>query len=197
LYPLFDSAYQGFASGDLDKDAWAVRYFLANNFELLCCQSFAKNFGLYNERVGNITLVSHKPENLAKVLSQITLLIRGNYSNPPNHGARIVATALNDPELFEEWKGCIRTMSDRIRLMRTGLRDLLVRNKTPGTWDHIVSQIGMFSYTGLTPRQVDYLRVQYHIYMLQSGRVNMCGMTKANLEYVANAITDAVNKFSE
>lgn len=197
LYPLFDSAYQGFASGDLDKDAWAVRYFVEQNFELLCCQSFAKNFGLYNERVGNITLVSNTPANLSKVLSQITLLIRGSYSNPPNHGARVVATALNDPQLFDEWKGCIKTMADRIRLMRTGLRDLLVKHKAPGNWDHIVSQIGMFSYTGLTPRQVDYLRVEYHIYMLQSGRVNMCGLTLNNLEYVAKAITDAVNKITE
>jgi len=197
LYPLFDSAYQGFASGDLDKDAWAVRYFIEQGFELLCCQSFAKNFGLYNERVGNITLVSNTTENLSKVLSQITLLIRGNYSNPPSHGARIVATALSDPNLFDEWKGCIKTMADRIRLMRAGLRDLLVANNAPGNWDHIVSQIGMFSYTGLTPRQVDYVRVQYHIYMLQSGRVNMCGLTTKNLEYVAKAITDAVTKFAE
>lgn len=155
---LFD--FQGFASGDLDKDAWAVRYFVEKGFELICCQSFAKNFGLYNERVGNITLVSNCTANLSKVLSQITLLIRGMYSNPPQHGARIVATALNDPSLFEEWRSCIRTMSDRIRLMRTGLRDRLVALGTPGTWDHVVSQIGMFSYTGLN-RKLNLLNLKF------------------------------------
>jgi len=196
LFPLMDSAYQGFASGDLDRDGWAVRYFVERGFELLCCQSFAKNFGLYNERVGNITLVTKNPENLARVQSQITLLIRGMYSNPPQHGARIVATALNDPSLFEEWRVCIKTMSDRIRQMRSGLKDRLVALGTPGTWDHIVNQIGMFSYTGLTVKQVEFLRAEKHIYMLKSGRINMCGLTLANLDYVANAIHEAVTKHS-
>jgi len=196
LFPLLDSAYQGFASGDLDRDAWAVRYFVERGFELICCQSFAKNFGLYNERVGNITLVTKNPGNLSKVLSQITLLIRGMYSNPPSHGARIVATALSDPSLFDEWRVCIKTMSDRIRLMRAGLKERLVALGTPGTWDHIVNQIGMFSYTGLTPKQVEFLRTEHHIYMLKSGRINMCGLTLANLDYVAKAIHEAVTKHS-
>jgi len=196
LFPLLDSAYQGFASGDLDRDAWAVRYFVERGFELICCQSFAKNFGLYNERVGNLTLVTKNPGNLSKVLSQITLLIRGMYSNPPSHGARIVATALSDPSLFDEWRVCIKTMSDRIRLMRAGLKERLVALGTPGTWDHIVNQIGMFSYTGLTPNQVEFLRTEQHIYMLKSGRINMCGLTLANLDYVAKAIHEAVTKHS-
>jgi aspartate aminotransferase len=194
LFPLLDSAYQGFASGDLDRDAWAVRYFVEKGFELICCQSFAKNFGLYNERVGNITLVTRNKENLARVQSQITLLIRGMYSNPPSHGARIVATALGDPSLFEEWRGCIKTMSDRIRQMRAGLKDRLVALGTPGTWDHIVNQIGMFSYTGLTEKQVEFLRAEHHIYMPKSGRINMCGLTLANLDHVAKAIHEAVTK---
>jgi len=196
LFPLLDSAYQGFASGDLDRDAWAVRYFEQRGLEFICCQSFAKNFGLYNERVGNMTLVSRNPDNLSRVLSQITLIIRGMYSNPPHHGARVVATALNDPVLFDEWRGCIKTMSDRIRLMRSGLRDRLVALGTPGNWDHIVNQIGMFSYTGLNVRQVEFLRSEYHIYMLKSGRINMCGLTQANLDYMAKGIHEAVTKFS-
>jgi aspartate aminotransferase len=194
LFPLFDSAYQGFASGDLDNDAWAVRYFVDQNFELLCCQSFAKNFGLYNERVGNLTIVCSDKEALTRALSQITLLIRGMYSNPPNHGARVVATALNDKDLFDEWKGCIRTMADRIKLMRSGLKDRLVALGTPGNWDHVTNQIGMFSYTGLTAEQAEYMRSQYHIYLLRSGRINICGLTTTNLDYVANAIHDAVSR---
>lgn len=149
LFPLFDSAYQGFASGDLDKDAYAVRSFVQQGFELLCCQSFAKNFGLYNERVGNLTVVTNKKESLANALSQITLIIRGMYSNPPSHGARVVSTALNDAALNAEWRVCIKTMADRVISMRDGLKSRLVQLGTPGNWDHIVSQIGMFSYTGL------------------------------------------------
>ncbi|CAL8138675.1 unnamed protein product [Orchesella dallaii] len=194
LFPLFDSAYQGFASGDLDKDAFAVRSFVQDGFELVCCQSFAKNFGLYNERVGNLTIVTNSKEVLANALSQITLLIRGMYSNPPQHGARVVATALNDPTLYQEWRVCIKTMADRIISMREGLKSRLIKLGTPGNWDHITNQIGMFSYTGLNLEQVEYLRNQYHIYMLKSGRINMCGLTNANLDYVAGAINDAVNK---
>jgi aspartate aminotransferase len=194
LFPLFDSAYQGFASGNLDKDATAVRSFIQQGFELICCQSFAKNFGLYNERVGNLTLVVNNKDALANALSQITLLIRGMYSNPPSHGARIVATALNDPGLYAEWQVCIKTMADRIISMREGLKSRLIKLGTPGTWDHLVNQIGMFSYTGLSPEQVQYLRNEYHIYMLLSGRINMCGLTNANLDYVAGAIHDAVTK---
>ncbi|XP_063236772.1 aspartate aminotransferase, cytoplasmic isoform X1 [Bacillus rossius redtenbacheri] len=103
LFPFFDSAYQGFASGDLDKDAWAVRYFAGRGFEFVCAQSFAKNFGLYNERVGNLTMVLNDKQLVPQVKSQVTLIVRGMYSNPPNHGGRIVATVLNNPQLFEEW----------------------------------------------------------------------------------------------
>lgn len=117
LFPYFDCAYQGFASGDLEKDSWAIRYFVSQGFELLCAQSFAKNFGLYNERIGNLLLVINDKTAITNVLAQITLLIRGNYSNPPNHGARIVSRVLNSPSYFEEWKGHIQTMANRIITM--------------------------------------------------------------------------------
>lgn len=197
LFPLFDSAYQGFASGDLDKDAWAVRYFVDQGFELLCCQSFAKNFGLYNERVGNLTFVLNNTAAVAPTKSQVTLIIRGMYSNPPSHGARIVAGALTDPQLFEEWKGCIRTMSSRIIEMRQALRERLEKLETPGSWDHVTRQIGMFSYTGLNQRQVEHLLNNYHIYLLKSGRINICGLTTKNIDYVANAINDTIRKLPQ
>lgn len=192
LYPLFDTAYQGFASGDLDKDAWAVRYFANRGFELLVTQSFAKNFGLYNERVGNLVLIINDPSVIPAVRSQITLLVRGCYSNPPNHGARVVSTVLNNPTLFESWRECIRTMSSRITAMRVGLRERLEKLGTPGVWDHITSQIGMFSYSGLTANQVKFLAEKYHVYLLSSGRINICGLTTHNIDYVAEAIHDAV-----
>ncbi|XP_034254523.1 aspartate aminotransferase, cytoplasmic [Thrips palmi] len=194
LFPFFDSAYQGFASGDLLKDAQAVRYFVKRGFELFCSQSFAKNFGLYNERVGNLTVVMKDKKCMAEVKSQITLIIRGNYSNPPNHGARIVSTVLNDPQLFKEWEDCIKTMSSRILSMRKGLQERLEKLGTPGSWDHITRQIGMFSYTGLTESQVAYMVKEFHIYLLKSGRINMCGLTTSNIDHVAQGIHDAVTK---
>ncbi|XP_066582586.1 aspartate aminotransferase, cytoplasmic [Prorops nasuta] len=197
LFPLFDCAYQGFASGDLDKDAAAVRMFAARGLEFLCAQSFAKNFGLYNERVGNLVLVMNNTKDIVQIKSQLTLIVRGMYSNPPNHGARIVSTVLRNPDLYEEWKDHIGTMSSRIRDMRIGLQQRLQRLGTPGTWDHITQQIGMFSYTGLTERQVEHLLDQYHIYMLHSGRINMCGLNEKNLDYVAKAIHETVLLFPQ
>ena len=108
LFPFFDCAYQGFASGCLDTDAWAVRYFVSQGFELFCSQSFSKNFGLYNERTGNLTVVTGKADNLENIKSQMTLIVRAMVSNPPAHGARIVETVLSDASLYEEWRDCIR-----------------------------------------------------------------------------------------
>ncbi|XP_030386257.1 aspartate aminotransferase, cytoplasmic [Scaptodrosophila lebanonensis] len=192
LFPLFDSAYQGFASGDPDRDAWAVRHFVDRGFELFVAQSFAKNFGLYCERVGNLTVVQQHGGTKAAIHSQMTLIIRGQYSNPPAFGARIVSKVLNSPALREEWMQCIKAMSSRIREMRKALRDKLVELGTPGNWDHIVNQIGMFSYTGLNENQVRVLINNYHIYLLKTGRINMCGLNTGNIDYVAEAIHAAV-----
>ncbi|KAM3960109.1 glutamate oxaloacetate transaminase 1 [Aphomia sociella] len=195
LFPFFDSAYQGFASGDLDRDAWAVRYFIKRGFELVCAQSYAKNFGLYNERVGNLTVVVSDASLVAALKSQLTWVVRGMYSNPPAHGARVVANVLGNPQLFDEWRGHIKTMSSRVFQMREALRAELIKLGTPGNWDHIVKQIGLFSYTGLTQRQVEYLIQEYHIYLLKSGRINICGLNPSNIQYVAKAFNDAVIKF--
>ncbi|XP_069467639.1 aspartate aminotransferase, cytoplasmic [Ambystoma mexicanum] len=194
LFPFFDSAYQGFASGNLDKDAWAVRYFVSEGFELFCAQSFSKNFGLYNERVGNLTIVGKDSDNVQRVLSQLEKIVRTTWSNPPSQGARIVGTTLNSPELFAEWKDNVKTMADRVLLMRAELKARLEDLKTPGTWNHIVDQIGMFSYTGLNPKQVEYLIKEKHIYLMASGRINMCGLTTKNLDYVATSIYEAATK---
>lgn len=197
LFPLFDSAYQGFASGDLDQDAYAVRMFAERGIEFMCTQSFAKNFGLYNERVGNLVVVMSDTKAVTQTKSQLTLIVRGMYSNPPNHGARIVATVLRNPDLYKEWKRHICTMSGRIKEMRTSLYERLVQLGTPGSWEHIIQQIGMFSYTGLSERQVEHLINHYHIYILRSGRINMCGLNESNLDYVANAIYETVILFPQ
>ncbi|XP_036402799.1 aspartate aminotransferase, cytoplasmic [Megalops cyprinoides] len=192
LFPFFDSAYQGFASGSLEKDAWAVRYFVSQGFEMFCAQSFSKNFGLYNERVGNLTIVAKDNENLTRILSQMEKIVRTTWSNPPSQGARLVAITLNTPGLFEEWKDNVKTMADRVLLMRAQLKAKLQALGTPGTWDHITEQIGMFSFTGLNPQQVQYLVKEKHIYLMASGRINMCGLTTKNIDYVAESIHEAV-----
>ncbi|KAJ8404922.1 hypothetical protein AAFF_G00333090 [Aldrovandia affinis] len=194
LFVFFDSAYQGFASGSLEKDAWAIRYFVSQGFELFCAQSFSKNFGLYNERVGNLTVVAKNNENLTRVLSQMEKIVRTTWSNPPSQGARLVAITLNSPELFAEWKANVKTMADRVLLMRAELKAKLQALGTPGTWDHITQQIGMFSFTGLNPKQVEFMIKQKHVYLMASGRINMCGLTTKNIDYVAQSIHEAITK---
>lgn len=192
LFPLFDCAYQGFASGDVDNDIWSFRYFVSRGFETLCCQSFAKNFGLYNQRIGNLAIIVNDPNAIVAIKSNLALLVRKYYSNPPAAGARIVAKVMNDPVLFEEWKDAIRQMSSRIISMRKALRQHLEDMKTPGTWNHITEQIGMFSYTGLNPNQVKYLISEFHIYLPNDGRISIAGLNSNNVQYVAEAINKAV-----
>jgi aspartate aminotransferase len=172
-FPFFDCAYQGFASGDLARDAWAIRYFVEQGFELCVAQSFAKNFGLYGERAGAFHFVTAPGSDVddattanQHVASQLTILQRSEISNPPAYGARIASLILNDAQLFAQWEEDLRTMSGRIIEMRQGLRARLEAKRTPGNWDHITSQIGMFSFTGLTEKQVLSLREKWHVYMV-------------------------------
>ncbi|GMT31352.1 hypothetical protein PFISCL1PPCAC_22649, partial [Pristionchus fissidentatus] len=192
LFTFFDIAYQGFASGDADADAWAIRYFVSQGVECVVAQSFAKNFGLYNERIGNLTVVVNDKATIPGIKSQASLCVRANWSNPPAHGARIVHKILTTPELRKEWQGCIMTMSSRIKEMRAALRGHLEAQGTPGTWAHITQQIGLFSYTGLTPDQCDLLIQKHKVYLLRDGRINLCGLNTNNVEYVAKAIDDIV-----
>lgn len=196
LFPFFDCAYQGFASGDLDNDAWAVRYFVDQGFELFVCQSFAKNFGLYGERAGNLTVVAKNTEESKRVLSQFEKLQRSEISNPPAFGSRIVNIVLNDKALYKEWTENLKYMSNRIIEMRKALYGHLVELKTPGTWNHITDQIGMFSFTGLKAAQVKVLKEKYHIYMTDNGRISMAGVSTDNVAYLAKSIDDVVRNVS-
>lgn len=191
----FDSAYQGFATGDLDKDAYALRKFAAEGLALFVSQSFAKNFGLYGERIGTFSLTCGTPEAVTNVMSQMDIIIRNLYSNPPKHGANIVKTVLSDPALYQEWRDELYAMSMRIQEMRSVLYDELIRLKTPGSWTHVTSQIGMFSFTGLSPAQCKAMVEKHHIYMLGNGRVSMAGVTSGNVKYIAAAIDDVVRNF--
>ena len=146
LFPFFDMAYQGFASGSTTRDAFAVRHFVAEGHQVALSQSFAKNMGLYGERVGAFSLVTASAEERARVDSQLKIVIRPMYSNPPLHGARIASTILRNEELYGLWESEVKHMADRIIQMRDRLYDNLVAQNTPGEWSHIKKQIGMFRY---------------------------------------------------
>ncbi|KAI2641221.1 PLP-dependent transferase [Xylaria nigripes] len=197
-FPFFDCAYQGFATGDLMKDSAAVRYFIEQGFELVIAQSFAKNFGLYGERAGCFHFVtSPGPDavaTVARVASQLAILQRSEISNPPLYGARIVSTVLNNAQLFAEWEDNLRTMSGRIIEMRKALRSKLEELGTPGTWNHITDQIGMFSFTGLTEAQVLKIRAEAHVYMTKNGRISMAGLNTNNIDYFAKAVDKVVRE---
>ncbi|KAJ3567392.1 hypothetical protein NP233_g6393 [Leucocoprinus birnbaumii] len=192
-FAFFDCAYQGFASGDLDKDAFAVRYFVSRGVPMLVCQSFAKNAGLYGERVGALHVVSKDAETANRVRSQLSVLQRSEISNPPSHGARLITLILNDPTLFAEWKQDISTMANRIITMRKELYRLLTEElKTPGNWDHIINQIGMFSFTGISPEQSQALVEKAHVYLTGNGRISMAGLNSHNIRYFAEALDKVV-----
>jgi aspartate/tyrosine/aromatic aminotransferase len=190
----FDNAYQGYATGDLDKDGYATRLFAEADLPLFVSQSFAKNFGLYGERAGTLSITCCSADAVTNVLSQLDILIRNIYSNPPKHGANIVKLVLQNPELEKEWRQELLDMSLRIQDMRKELRDELERLGTPGSWKHVTDQIGMFSFTGLSPAQSKAMVDDHHVYMLGNGRISMAGVTSRNVKYMAQAIDDVVRK---
>jgi aspartate aminotransferase len=192
LFPFFDMAYQGFASGNIAADAFAPRHFVKEGHQIALCQSFAKNMGLYGERVGAFSLVTANPEEKARVESQLKIVIRPMYSNPPLHGARIAGTILGSNELYSQWEGEVKGMADRIISMRDKLYDNLVDLNTPGDWNHIKKQIGMFSFTGLTQPQTKALAEKAHIYMTADGRISMAGLNGHNINYFAESVSKAV-----
>lgn len=197
LFPFLDCAYQGFATGSLSQDNFAIRHFIEQGFELCVCQSFAKNFGLYGQRAGAFHWVvapssSGAPEAAKRLASQLAILQRSEISNPPAYGARIASKVLNDPELFAQWEDDLRTMSGRIIKMRKSLKAELDKLETPGSWDHITSQIGMFSFTGLNEAQVAAIKEKHHVYMTKNGRISMAGLNTGNVEYFAKAVDDVV-----
>lgn len=197
MLPFFDCAYQGFASGNLDSDAYAVRLFAGDGGECFVAQSYAKNMGLYGERVGALSMVC-KSESIAKcVESQVKLIIRPMYSTPPIHGAAVAATVLGDRELFNEWKDDLQGMADRIIHMRQLLYEALKAHGTPGDWSHIIKQIGMFTFTGLSKEQVSFITAKFHIYITFDGRISMAGLSVKTVPYLAEAMHTALTTVLE
>lgn len=177
-FPFFDMAYQGFASGDTDRDAFAVRYFVEQGHQIALSQSFAKNMGLYGERAGAFSLVCADAEEKNRIDSQLKIIVRPLYSNPPVHGARIAGSILTDSSLYQQWLGEVKGMADRINGMRSELKDLLVNKLgNKNNWDHITNQIGMFAYLGISPQQVEKLINEHHVYLTKDGRISVAGIT--------------------
>ncbi|SZF03415.1 unnamed protein product [Blumeria hordei] len=195
-FPFFDCAYQGFASGDTASDAWAIRHFAEQGFEMCIAQSFSKNLGLYSERVGCFHFVTcpspQAEQTINRVTSQLSALQRSEISNPPAYGARIADKILNDPILREQWEDDLRTMSGRIIAMRKALRKRLEELQTPGTWNHITDQIGMFTFTGLNEQHVEKLQETSHVYMTKNGRISMAGLNTSNVDIFAEAVDEVV-----
>ncbi|VDL99627.1 unnamed protein product [Schistocephalus solidus] len=197
LIPFFDMAYQGFASGDVDRDAFALRLFASSHLApqrgspgtMLLAQSFAKNMGLYGERVGAFSLLTASDDDASgRCMSQLKIIIRGMYSNPPLHGASIATEILTDPDLKQTWLSELKTMAERLTCMRQSLRSALQRCGSTRDWSHITKQIGMFCFTGLDPKQVVRLKEEFSIYLTNDGRISIASLTSKNVGYVAQAI---------
>lgn len=187
LIPIFDFAYQGFHRG-LEEDAAPIRRYVAAGGEALVCGSFSKNFGLYAERCGSLSVVTKSAETAGRVVSQIKAIIRTIYSTPGKHGSAIVETILGTPELRRTWESELAGMRERITDLRLKLAAELKQATSKQDFSFMLGQIGMFSYSGLTPKQAVQLRDEYGIYIVESGRINVAGLNSGNLSRVCEAI---------
>ncbi|WP_294965602.1 amino acid aminotransferase [uncultured Gilliamella sp.] len=189
--PLFDLAYQGLGQG-LEEDIFGLRLFANSQPELLIASSYSKNFGLYNERVGAFTLIAANTDIADRAFSQVKTIIRANYSNPPAHGAKIVSYILNSPELKEEWIDELTGMRQRIHRMRQLFVKTLQEKGANQDFSFIAKQNGMFSFSGLSEEQVLKLRNDYGIYIVNSGRINVAGMTLDNMSRLCESIVEVL-----
>jgi aspartate/tyrosine/aromatic aminotransferase len=191
MLPVLDFAYQGFGNG-LEEDKQGIQAVVDACDEAIVCSSFSKNFGLYSERVGALSLLAADESEAKASQSQLKKLVRSNYSNPPQHGAAIVATVLNDPKLTELWKSELNEMRERIK----NLRGLFVATmKTTGAghdFSFLQAQNGMFSFSGLNKMQVDQLKSQYSIYIVGSGRINVAGMSESRMDQLCEAVASVM-----
>ncbi|PHV06410.1 aromatic amino acid aminotransferase [Janthinobacterium sp. BJB412] len=193
LLPFFDIAYQGFGEGP-DADAFAIRHFAEEGIALFVASSFSKNFSLYGERCGSLSVVCDDSTQATNVLGQLKATIRRNYSSPPIHGARIIARVLDDAGLRAEWLAELEGMRLRVKAMRTGLYDALSA-RCPGLdFSYLNKQTGMFSYTDLTAAEADVLRQEFGLYVLSSGRICLAALTEGSIAPAADAIAQVLKR---
>lgn len=190
---FIDAAYQGFASGDLEADAAPLRMMIGEEFNMnvFVASSFSKNMGLYGERVGCLHIIGPDGTSAKNVVSQMAGFVRPMYTSPPLFGVSIAHKVMTQPELRAMWEKDLKVMVKRIKEMRTMLRTRLEEKTEGRNWDHITSQIGMFSYTGLTPEQNDACG-EKGVFMLSPGRVNVAGLNTSNIDYVADVIASVL-----
>jgi aromatic-amino-acid transaminase len=189
--PFLDIAYQGFGAG-IDQDAEAVRLFAQSGLPFFVSSSFSKSFSLYGERVGALSVVTSSKEEAGRVLSQVKRVIRTNYSNPPTHGATVVASVLNSPELRALWEEELGEMRTRIHSMRLAMVEQLASLGAKRDFSFVARQRGMFSYSGLTAEQVERLKNEFGIYAVSTGRICVAALNKSNLESITRAITQVL-----
>ncbi|MBT8764709.1 amino acid aminotransferase [Metapseudomonas boanensis] len=189
--PFLDIAYQGFGAG-IDQDAEAVRLFAQSGLPFFVSSSFSKSFSLYGERVGALSVVTGSKEEAGRVLSQVKRVIRTNYSNPPTHGATVVASVLNSPELRAMWEEELGEMRHRIHSMRLAMVEQLATNGAKRDFSFVARQRGMFSYSGLTAEQVERLKNEFGIYAVSTGRICVAALNNNNLESVTRAIAQVL-----
>jgi aromatic-amino-acid transaminase len=187
LVAFLDMAYQGFGEG-IAEDGAVIQKFVAAGLDFFVSTSFSKSFSLYGERVGGLSVVCASKEECARVLSQLKIAIRTNYSNPPTHGAQVVATVLNTPALRAMWEEELAGMRVRIKQMRVLLVEKLSAAGVKGDLSFITRQKGMFSYSGLTKDQMIRLRSEFGVYGVDSGRICVAALNTKNIDYVADAI---------
>ena len=186
LTPFLDMAYQGFKKG-LDEDAQTIRLFADSGLNFLAASSFSKSFNLYGERIGALTVVTQSEDEAQRVTTHLKTCARANYSNPPTFGGRIVESVLADPEKFKRWESELAGMRNRILAMRQALADEMKAIGAKRDFSFVTQQAGMFSFTGLTPEQVDRLASEFGIYAVRNGRICICGLNEKNVSYVARS----------
>jgi len=187
LVPFLDMAYQGFGEG-IAEDGAVIAQFMSAGLDFFVSTSFSKSFSLYGERVGALSVVCESKDEAARVLSQLKIVIRTNYSNPPTHGAQIVATVLNTPALRAMWEEELAGMRVRIKQMRTALLEKLQAAGIKQDMSFITQQKGMFSYSGLGKEQMQRLRSEFGIYGVDSGRICVAALNSKNIDAVVSAI---------
>jgi aromatic-amino-acid transaminase len=191
LVAFLDMAYQGFGQG-ITEDGLAVQKFVASGEDFFVSTSFSKSLSLYGERVGALSVLCRDKEEASRVLSQLKIVIRTNYSNPPTHGGQIAATILNTPELRALWERELAGMRTRIKEMRSALVEKLKSKGAQRDFSFITQQVGMFSYSGLTKDQMVRLRNEFGVYGIESGRICVAALNSKNIDYVAQSIATVV-----
>ena len=187
LVPFIDMAYQGFAK-NLDDDAFAIRHMASNLPEMIVTSSCSKNFGLYRDRVGTLSVLAESASSVPILASQLSHYVRTLYSMPPDHGAAIVSIILNDDDLRAQWIAEVKEMRDRMHNMRVLLSDALKAKAPDHDFSHLMRANGMFCFLGVTAEQVGRLKKDYGIYMVDSGRINVAGITAENVDHLAGSV---------